>query len=597
MKPVAVTFAGCFGWLHPAPGRRGAVLCSAWGQEALSAHRSWRLLAADLAAAGLPTLRFDYPGTGDSLGDPETPGRLRAWLDGIEAAVAWLGAATGVEEVMLAGLRLGGTLAAAAAAEMGGVGGLVMLAPPLSGGAYVRELKALAMLAPAIDGAPPPDPASLDLEAGGFVLTSETARDLEQLDLQKLGAAPASRALVLARPDSAQEAKLATRLRALGAAVEEAPFTGYAKLMRGVDLAQPPLQDMARIVAWMAEGASCRIPPAPPRLPPARLELEDPAAIEEPVQFGPGEALVGVLCRPAVPVPGRPVVVFLNMGANHHIGANRQSVTLARKLAGRGFPSLRMDVAGIGDSPARPGLPDNRLYDQAACLDLQAALDWLDERRFAHGFGPATVFGLCCGAYVGFHGAVRDERIHGLVMVNLQRFVWHEGDSLETAMRRSHRSTRFYLGMSRRARTWKRLLEGEIHLGAFLRMVAGRVRKRLAAKLGELSGGLLGHRSARRRVLDGFHVLAARGVRTLLLYSAEDGGLDELDLHLGQGGRKLRRLPNVGLRILEGTDHTFTTRWGRARLEAALLGFLLQPEPAPAAAPARARRQEPGIAL
>jgi hypothetical protein len=73
MKPVPVTFAGCFGWLHPAPGRRGVVLCNAWGQEALCAHRSWRLLAMDLAAAGLPTLRFDYPGTGDSLDDPETP--------------------------------------------------------------------------------------------------------------------------------------------------------------------------------------------------------------------------------------------------------------------------------------------------------------------------------------------------------------------------------------------------------------------------------------------------------------------------------------------------------------------------------------------
>jgi pimeloyl-ACP methyl ester carboxylesterase len=503
----------------------------------------------------------------------------------------------GVEEVMLVGLRLGGTLAAAAAAEMGGVDGLVMLAPPLSGGAYVRELKALAMLAPVIDGAPPPDPASLDLEAGGFVLTSETARDLRQLDLQKLGRAPASRALVLARPDSVQEAKLATRLRALGTAVEEAPFAGYAQLMREVNFAKPPLQDMARIVAWMAEGASCRIPPAPPRLPPARLEIEDPAAIEEPVQFGPGEALMGVLCRPALPVPGRPVVVFLNMGANHHIGANRQAVTLARKLAGQGFPSLRMDVAGIGDSPAWPGNPDNRLYDQDSCLDLQAALDWLDEQRFSHGFGPTIALGLCCGAYVGFHGAVRDERIQGLVMINLQRFIWHEGDSLETVMRRSHRSTRFYLGMSRRAQTWKRLLEGEIHLGAFLRMVAGRVRKRLAAKLGELSGELLGHQSARRRVLNGFHVLAARNVRTLLLYSAEDGGLDEIDLHLGQGGRKLRRLPNVSLRIIEGTDHTFTTRWGRARLESALLDFLVRPSPATAPEPAPARGCEPSIVL
>jgi len=53
-----------FGWLHHANGDRGVVMCAAMGYEALCAHQSWRVLADGLAAAGLPTLRFDYPGGG-----------------------------------------------------------------------------------------------------------------------------------------------------------------------------------------------------------------------------------------------------------------------------------------------------------------------------------------------------------------------------------------------------------------------------------------------------------------------------------------------------------------------------------------------------
>src|SRR5271168_1578528 len=68
---VPIVFGGCFGWYHPGRGDLGVVLCGPHGYEDLCVHRHWRGLAQDLSRHGLPTLRFDYPGTGDSAEDDE----------------------------------------------------------------------------------------------------------------------------------------------------------------------------------------------------------------------------------------------------------------------------------------------------------------------------------------------------------------------------------------------------------------------------------------------------------------------------------------------------------------------------------------------
>ena len=141
-----VTFDGCFGWLHPAAGRRGVVLCGPHGWEMLAAHHAWRDLARGLAALGLPTLRFDYHGTGDALGDDGDPLRVEAWLASIEAAAHCLRERTGVHEVVLVGLRLGALLATLAAGRIPDVAGLALLAPVIGGRTYVREFRTLGLL-------------------------------------------------------------------------------------------------------------------------------------------------------------------------------------------------------------------------------------------------------------------------------------------------------------------------------------------------------------------------------------------------------------------------------------------------------------------
>jgi pimeloyl-ACP methyl ester carboxylesterase len=220
-----------------------------------------------------------------------------------------------------------------------------------------------------------------------------------------------------------------------------------------------------------------------------------------------------------------------------------------------------MDVAGIGESPAPPNQPDHRLYALETCEDVRAALDWLQ----AQGHGRAVAIGLCCGAFIAFYSALRDPRIEGLVMANLQRFIWHEGDTLEVSLRRSYQSNRYYAAMARRPDTWRRLLRGDINARGILTALLRRAHKRVAMRVADWSGRLLRRGSARQTVVQGFRQLAARGAEVLLFYSASDGGLDELETYFGRDGRRLRRLEKIRLEILDGADHTFTARWARER--------------------------------
>src|ERR1700738_1357938 len=83
-----------FGWLHPAHGTAisdaGIVICGPFGYEAICAHRSLRAFADTCAAAGIPTLRFDYAGTGDSSGSAGEGDQISGWCDDIQAAIEML---------------------------------------------------------------------------------------------------------------------------------------------------------------------------------------------------------------------------------------------------------------------------------------------------------------------------------------------------------------------------------------------------------------------------------------------------------------------------------------------------------------------------
>src|SRR5207249_247176 len=123
----------------------------------------------------------------------------------------------------LVGLRLGATLAIQVAAELA-MDGLLLWVPVVKGRSYVREMKALSLTAAASVGSSAE--ASADIEAAGFVLTSETARDLTRLDL--LQSRPlCRRAFILARDDGPNDTRLLEHLQALGIQTQQVACPGY----------------------------------------------------------------------------------------------------------------------------------------------------------------------------------------------------------------------------------------------------------------------------------------------------------------------------------------------------------------------------------
>jgi len=72
-----------FGWLHlPSGGQAsdtGLVICKPFGYEALCGHRSLRAFAEMAAAIGVPALRFDYLGSGDSAEIDPDADQIDTW--------------------------------------------------------------------------------------------------------------------------------------------------------------------------------------------------------------------------------------------------------------------------------------------------------------------------------------------------------------------------------------------------------------------------------------------------------------------------------------------------------------------------------------
>lgn len=579
MRPIV--FDDSIGWLSEAEGNRGVVIAGAHGFEDLCSRRFLKLLGERIAAAGCPVVQFDYPGCGDSAGDHFQPGQVKAWTDSIGAAADRLKHETGVREITIVGFRLGALLAPLAAARRGDVAGLVLLAPPASGKAYVREMTALSRMidAPlAADGKTDP---FTGLQVAGFRLSRETLDDLAALNWKKsLPEAGVPRVLVMANGRQADASSSDPGGEQTD--VEFAEFKGYSQLMCDPTANQIPLAALDRCAGWIganagsASGKGAAFPlSSVPQILSGSDYLEEPVAIGEP-------QLCGVLCRPRGDAAGADPVIFLNAGAVPHVGWARGTVEAARALAMEGVASLRIDLPGLGQSAA-PAQERMFLYDRRTRHDVARAIDWMEKA----GFPSVGLVGTCSGAFQAFHASRADRRVARLTMINPLCFSWNGSYALEMAVWKAYETSKVALGQDKgtlqeagSASRASRLFGAASHIASFL------VRRGLElfkSALSTLHPARLRGSSVRRWM----RALSNRGVRVLLVTSEGDLSLKEIDRHFGANGKHLQTMRGVARLTLDAADHTLTPYHARRALIARLIHFGLDTGPHAASLPVR----------
>ena len=277
------------------------------------------------------------------------------------------------------------------------------------------------------------------------------------------------------------------------------------------------------------------------------MSSRPPIPREEAFSFGcEGETLVGLLHHPTADAAASAAetgIVVVVGGPQYRAGSHRQFVHLARALAGEGYPVLRFDVRGMGDSSGEP-----RSFEQIT-PDIGAAIDTL--QRHAPQVRQVVLWGLCDGASAAllYLHERNDERVHALALAN----PWVRAPLTQARMRVRH----YYWQRVQQREFWKKLLGGGVGVRAlrdYARALAISTRRRPAEQV---------TLTYQARMLAGWRNAS---VQTLLLLSKDDYTAREFaELSaLDPSWRAATASPLVRRQVLDDADHTFSTQVQRA---------------------------------
>ncbi len=161
-----------------------------------------------------------------------------------------------------------------------------------------------------------------------------------------------------------------------------------------------------------------------------------------------GCEMLSIVSLPAKDESLRPcAVLIVTGGAQYRTGSHRQFTRMARELATAGYPAMRFDMPGMGDSTGEP-IP----YEKSAA-HIAASVDILVRTTNVE---KICLWGLCDGASASllYMHATHDKRIAGIVLLN----PWIRS---ETSLAKVHVKY-YYPKRILRIDFWRKLLSGNI---------------------------------------------------------------------------------------------------------------------------------------
>lgn len=268
----------------------------------------------------------------------------------------------------------------------------------------------------------------------------------------------------------------------------------------------------------------------------------------------PGRNAPDMLGIVSLPAPGAPLfstgVVIVVGGAQYRVGSHRQFVKLARFLAAAGYPVLRFDFPGMGDSAGDPVL-----FEDSA-PHIGAAIDALHDLSVK--VDKVVLWGLCDGASASllYMQATRDPRVAGLALLN----PWVRSDAGLARARVKHYYGQRFLDTS----FWRKLLRGQVGWQA-LRGLGQNLRAM--------------HRTAPAPF--GFQDAMAKGWKgfpgpILLMLSERDLGAKEFQALAQSDARWEGSLeqPRLSVQHIQGADHTCSTATASRQMESFVVSWL-----------------------
>ena len=277
---------------------------------------------------------------------------------------------------------------------------------------------------------------------------------------------------------------------------------------------------------------------------------------EEAALFGcDSDTLLGILARPETPAQiGVAVIVG---GPQYRVGSHRQFVLLSRALAGAGYPVLRFDYRGMGDSTGA-----QRDFE-AVSADIAAAIDALQRRLPA--VKQVALWGLCDGASAAllYCGATRDPRVSGLCLLN----PWVRSEASLARTQVKH----YYRRRLMQKEFWLKLMRGRIAAGA----VGGLLQKiRLAMAAPDRHRTDTEHTAFQHRMAAAWDQFDGH---LLLLLSGDDYTAKEFAEYAGAdpAWKNYQDHARLQRHEISRADHTCSTPSAREMVESYTLAWLI----------------------
>lgn len=266
---------------------------------------------------------------------------------------------------------------------------------------------------------------------------------------------------------------------------------------------------------------------------------------------GPFTDMLGIVSMPNPDAERRhTAVVVVVGGAQYRVGSHRQFVQIARHLAGAGYPVLRFDFPGMGDSPGEPiSFEDTWTYITAA---ISAIHDHCAD------VSQVVLFGLCDGASASllYTHRTNDHRVAGLVLLN----PWVRSEVSLARAQLKH----YYLWRLAEPAFWRKLFGGQVGWRA-VRDLGNSLRTMKTKGMGPSS----------------FQDVMAQGWRAfkgpiLLLLSERDLVAKEFLEHAQSDARwdGLLERPVVSKSTVDRADHTCSSATASRQTESFVLQWL-----------------------